>query len=168
MSRPVGETAPPRNAARSGAGAQPEPASSHGATVQGESSPVAAGAGSFDGDWASLVARLPLTGFVRNWANKSEFIGFEAGVFSLRVGTRALADDKPMREKLRAAIEQYLGRPVRLAVQLGELAGASVAAIVEKNNDERQKAAEVSIMGDAFVREVMDKTGAVPTDIRPS
>ena len=120
------------------------------------------------GDWTSLVARLPLTGFVRNWANKSEFIGFEAGVFSLRVGTRALADDKPMREKLRAALEQYLGRPVRLAVQLGELAGASVAAIVEKDNDERQKAAEVSIMGDAFVREVMDKTGAVPTDIRPS
>ena len=174
-SRPVGETAPTapaRNAAQSRAGGQPgprpAPAPSHVATVQDESSSVAAGAGSFDGDWTSLVARLPLTGFVRNWANKSEFIGFEAGVFSLRVGTRALADDKPMREKLRAALEQYLGRPVRLAVQLGELAGASVAAIVEKDNDERQKAAEVSIMGDAFVREVMDKTGAVPTDIRPS
>jgi DNA polymerase-3 subunit gamma/tau len=79
-----------------------------------------------------------------------------------------LADDKPMQEKLRAAIEQYLGRPVRLAVTMGEMAGASVAAITEKQNDVRQKAAEASIEADPFVKEMIEKTGAAPTNIRPA
>ncbi len=124
--------------------------------------------GSFDGDWIALIARLPLTGFVRTWANKSEFVSFEGGTFALRVGSRALADDKPMQEKLRAALEQYLGRPVRLSVQVGELAGASVAALTEKHNDARQEAAEASIASDPFVREVLEKTGARASAIRPS
>ncbi len=114
------------------------------------------------------MARLPLTGFVREWANKSEFKGYANGVFELCVGNRKLADDKPMQEKLRAALEQYLGRPVRLAVTVGELAGASVAAIVEKQNDEKQRAAEASIMGDPFVKEMMDKVGTRPTNVRPA
>ncbi len=130
--------------------------------------PIAVASGSFDGDWIGLIARLPLTGFVRTWANKSEFAGFEGGTFSLRVGSRALADDKPMQEKLRAALEQYLGRPVRLWVQVGELAGASVAALTEKHNDARQEAAEASIASDPFVREVLEKTGARASAIRPS
>jgi len=131
-------------------------------------SSTAVATGSFDGDWPALIARLPLTGFVRTWANKSEFDSHEAGTFNLRVPTRVLADDKPMQEKLRAAIEQYLGRPVRLAVTMGEMAGASVAAITEKQNDVRQKAAEASIEADPFVKEMIEKTGAAPTNIRPA
>jgi DNA polymerase-3 subunit gamma/tau len=124
--------------------------------------------GTFDGDWTAMIARLPLTGFVRTWANKSELAAFEGGEFRLRVGTKALAEDRPMQEKLRQALELYLGRPVRLAVQTGEMAGASVAALTEKRNDLRQKAAEASIGTDPFVREMMEKTGAQPTDIRPA
>ena len=137
------------------------PAAAPGAPVE------TAAIGAFDGDWPALVARLPLTGFVRDWANKSEFKGFANGVFDLCVGNRKLADDKPMHEKLRAALEQYLGRPVRVAVSVGEMAGASVAAIVEKQNDERQRAAEAAIMGDPFVKEMMEKVGARPTNVRP-
>jgi len=128
--------------------------------------PVASG--TFDGDWPALIARLPLTGFVRDWANKSEYKGASGGTFELCVGNRKMADDKPMQEKLRAAMEQYLGRPVRLSVTVGELAGASVAAITEKHNDERQRAAEASIMGDPFVKEMMEKVGAKPTNVRPA
>ena len=126
-----------------------------------------AGTGGFDGDWPALIARMPLTGFVRDWASKSEFVSYGNGVFELRVGGRAQADDKPMQEKLRAALEQFLGRPVRLVVRTGELAGASVAAIADRQNDERQRAAEASIMADPFVREMMEKTGARAIDIRP-
>ena len=124
-------------------------------------------AGGFDGDWPALIARVPLIGFVRDWANKSELASYANGVFELRVGGRAQADDKPMQEKLRAALEQFLGRPVRLAVRTGELAGASIAAIADRQNDERQRAAEASIMADPFVREMMEKTGARAIDIRP-
>jgi DNA polymerase-3 subunit gamma/tau len=127
----------------------------------------AAATGSFDGDWPSLIARLPLTGFVRAWANKSEFKNLSNGQFDLVVGTQKLADDKPMQEKLRSAIEQYLGRPTRLNVMVGEMAGQSVSAITERQNDERQRAAEASIMGDPFVKEMMEKVGTRPTNVRP-
>jgi len=138
------------------------------ATPAAPLAPAPVATGSFDGDWPSLIARLPLTGFVRTWANKSEFDGHEGGTFKLRVPTRVLADDKPMQEKLRAAIEQYLGRPVRLAVTAGDMAGASVAAIAERQNDARQKAAEAAIEADPFVKELVAKTGATPTNIRPA
>ena len=129
--------------------------------------PPAAPAGTFDGDWAALIARLPLTGFVRAWAVKSEMASFERGVFALRVGTDKLAADKPMQEKLCAALEQYLGRPVRLAVSVGGLNGESIAAIEEKRNDARQQAAEASIISDPFVRDLIAKTGARPINIEP-
>ena len=159
---PRAVAAPTRLAAGPAAGATagvvPAPA-----TRQSE----AAAGGGFDGDWAGLLARLPLTGFVRAWANKSELAGYADGVFDLRVGGRAQADDKAMQEKLRLALEQYLGRPTRLAVGIGTLAGASVAALADREIAQRQRAAEVSIMSDPFVREMMEKTGTQATDIRP-
>lgn len=122
--------------------------------------------GTFDGNWTALIARLPLTGFVRAWAVKSEMVSFEKDVFALRVGTDKLAADKPMQEKLRVAIEQYLGRPVRLAVSVGGMAGESIAAIEEKQNDARQQAAEKAILADPFVRDMMAKTGTRATNIQ--
>ena len=124
--------------------------------------------GSFDGNWAALIARLPLTGFVRDWATRSEMVSFDNGVFSLRVATEKLAADKPLQEKLRAATEQYLGRAVRIAVSVGLLNGESIAAIEEKKNDVRQQAAEAAIMGDPFVRDLIAKTGARVTNIEPN
>jgi len=115
--------------------------------------------GSFDGNWASLIARLPLTGFVREWAAKTEMASFEKDVFTLRVATDKLAADKPMQEKLRLAIEQYLARPIRFVVGVGGLAGESIAAVETRKNDARQQAAEAAIMNDPFVREMMAKTG---------
>ncbi|HEX4328012.1 MAG TPA: DNA polymerase III subunit gamma/tau [Burkholderiales bacterium] len=147
----------------------PTPVAQANAPERASAQPAAelAATGSFDGDWPALIARLPLTGFVRTWANKSEFKSLNGGAFDLCVGTQKLADDKPMQEKLRTAIELYLGKPVRLNVTVGELAGASVAAITEKHNDERQRAAEASIMGDPFVKEMMEKVGTRPTNVRP-
>ena len=129
--------------------------------------PIAVTAGVFDGDWVALIARLPLTGFVRAWAVKSEMASFDKDVFVLRVGTEKLAGDKPMQEKLRAALEQYLGRPVRLAVSVGGLNGESIAAIEEKKHDARQQAAEAAIMNDPFVRDLIAKTGTRATNLEP-
>jgi DNA polymerase-3 subunit gamma/tau len=153
--------------------AQPQAASSAAASpaAMPAQAPAAASesaaSGSFDGDWPALIARLPLTGFVRAWAVKSEFRGLNAGTFELVVPTKLLADDKPMQEKLRSAIEQYLGRPTRLNVTIGEMTGESVSAITQKQNDARQREAEASIMGDPFVKEMMEKVGARPTNVRP-
>ncbi|MFN0161530.1 MAG: DNA polymerase III subunit gamma/tau [Burkholderiales bacterium] len=122
----------------------------------------------FDGDWTALVARLPLTGFVRNWANQTELAAHEPGLFSLRVPGRTQAEDRSMQDKLRASLEQYFGRPVRLAVSVGEMQGASIAAVTDREADARQRQAEESIKNDPFVRELVEKTGARVSDIRPS
>ncbi|HEY4370451.1 MAG TPA: DNA polymerase III subunit gamma/tau [Burkholderiales bacterium] len=166
--RPAAAAERPAAMAARPAPVPPATASASGTASAQAAAPAAESAGgSFDGDWPALIARLPLTGFVRAWANKSEFRKLNAGSFELAVGTQKLADDKPMQEKLRAAIEQYLGKPTRLLVTVGEMSGGSVAAITEKQNDERQRAAEASIMGDPFVKEMMEKVGARPTNVRP-
>lgn len=157
---PVQQMATPGAAPLTTGSASGAPAASIAATAA-----AAAPAGSFDGDWAALIARLPLTGFVRAWAAKSEMASFEKDVFALRVASDKLAADKPMQEKLRGAIEQYLGRPVRLAVSAGGLNGESIAAIEEKQQDVRQQAAEAAILGDPFVRDLMAKTGARAVNI---
>ena len=157
---PVQQMATPGAAPLTTGSASGAPAASIAATAA-----AAAPAGSFDGDWAALIARLPLTGFVRAWAAKSEMASFEKDVFALRVASDKLAADKPMQEKLRGAIEQYLGRPVRLAVSVGGLNGESIAAIEEKQQDVRQQAAEAAILGDPFVRDLMAKTGARAVNI---
>ncbi|MBL8377440.1 MAG: DNA polymerase III subunit gamma/tau [Burkholderiales bacterium] len=162
--------APVRMSAHAGAGvaSEPAPATPPG---RGNAAPaIAASAASapFDGDWTALIARLPLTGFVRNWANQTELSAHEPGLFSLRVPGRTQAEDRSMQEKLRASLEQYFGRPVRLAVSVGDMQGASVAAVNERAADARQREAEASIKNDPFVRELVEKTGARVTDIRPS
>jgi DNA polymerase-3 subunit gamma/tau len=157
----------PQGAPAAAAAPAPTPASAAPVPAAHAAPPESGATGSFDGDWPSLIARLPLTGFVRAWANKSEFKNLSNGQFDLVVGTQKLADDKPMQEKLRSAIEQYLGRPTRLNVTVGEMAGQSVSAITERQNDERQRAAEASIMGDPFVKEMMEKVGTRPTNVRP-
>jgi DNA polymerase-3 subunit gamma/tau len=171
------ERAPAERAPVSAAPARPAPVASS-APAGASNAPSAAvptsapasdggASGTFDGDWPALIARLPLTGFVRAWAVKSEFRALNAGTFELVVPTKLLADDKPMQEKLRGAIEQYLGRPTRLNVTIGEMTGESVSAITQKQNDARQREAEASIMGDPFVKEMMEKVGTRPTNVRP-
>ncbi|MBL8386465.1 MAG: DNA polymerase III subunit gamma/tau, partial [Burkholderiales bacterium] len=66
------------------------PAPSASAPAPSVSAAPAGATAPFDGDWPGLIARLPLTGFVRTWANKSEFDSHEAGAFNLRVPTRVL------------------------------------------------------------------------------
>ena len=174
---PVSAPAVPRKAAVGAGSGMGVTGKSHAPTVSAERPVQKAGVeaaalagppitGSFDGNWPSLIARLPLTGFVRDWAARSELAGFENGLFTLRVASEKQANDKPMQEKLRAAIEQYLGRPVRLAVSIGGLAGESIAAIEQKSSDVRQQAAEAAIMNDPFVREMIAKTGARATNIQ--
>ena len=131
-----------------------------------------AGAGvapTFDGDWPGLVARLPVQGLPRQLAAVAELIGHEGDAFRLRVPTRALADAGNV-ERLKNGLSQYFGRPVRLSVEVGAVAGPTAAGIAEQARAERQKRAEEAIYGDPFVQQLIDNFGAQvdPNSIRPN
>jgi DNA polymerase-3 subunit gamma/tau len=131
--------------------------------------PVAAsGPLAFDGNWLSLVARLPINGLTRELASRAELIGVDGDQFRLRVPVKTLADSGNI-ERLKAALTQHFGRPLRVAVEVGATAGPTVAAVAEQAQRERQKRAEEAIYGDPVVRQMIDSFGAQvdPDSIRP-
>ena len=127
------------------------------------SSPPAAG------EWPQLVNGLQVTGLARELAAHSELLAVEGDLFRLRVAIKSYAEAANV-ERLRAALTQHFGRPIRVVVEVGNTAGAATAAaLAEQARSERQKSAEQAILSDPFVQELIDNFGAQvePQSIRP-
>jgi DNA polymerase-3 subunit gamma/tau len=111
-------------------------------------------------DWPNLVRSLGLTGLAGQLAQASELVRASEGEIELRVPPAAkhLAE-RTYQDKLRASLESRFGRPVRLAVKVGETAG----------NTARDKAS-ASINGDAFVKDLVENFDAtiVESSIKPN
>ncbi|HVG04038.1 MAG TPA: DNA polymerase III subunit gamma/tau [Burkholderiaceae bacterium] len=122
----------------------------------------------FGGDWPGLVARLKVSGLVRELAQRSELIANEGDRLKLRVPLKTLLDAGAL-QKLQTAVSETLGRPIRLAAEIGSTVGPTSAAIADKARAERQRQAEESIYADPFVRELIENFGASvdPASIRP-
>jgi DNA polymerase III subunit gamma/tau len=122
---------------------------------------------SFDGDWASFSARLPLAGLTRELAMQSELISHEASRFTLRVPKSTLLAAGAL-ERLQSALSAALGRPIKVDTELGAVSNsASLNAAREKS--EKQQAAEQTVAGDEFANSLMAKFGGqvVAGSIRP-
>jgi len=122
----------------------------------------------FDGDWPALVARLKVGGLVKELAQRSELVTAQGDHFRLRAPLKTLIEAGTV-EKLKAALEAALGRPVRLTAEVGSTTGPTAAGLAEKASAERQRQAEEAIYGDPFVRELIDNFGASvdPASIKP-
>ena len=153
-------------AARSGA-PEVEAAVVRAPTQLGLDAEPTAGA-AFDGDWMTLVARLKVSGLVRELAQRSELIAHEGDRLKLRVPLKTLLDAGAL-QKLQTAVSDALGRPMRLAADVGSTVGPTSAGIAEKARAEKQRQAEESIYADPFVRELIENFGASvdPGSIRP-
>jgi DNA polymerase III subunit gamma/tau len=122
----------------------------------------------FDGDWPRLVGRLKVAGLVKELANRSELVSHEGDTMKLRVPLKTLLDAGTL-DKLKAAVSQALGRPIRLSAEIGSTAGPTAAGIAEQARADKQRQAEEAIYADPFVRELLDNFGASvdPASIRP-
>ncbi|HTN49706.1 MAG TPA: DNA polymerase III subunit gamma/tau [Burkholderiaceae bacterium] len=142
---------------------QPAPASAPAAA----SAPATARV-EFDGNWPALVARLKVSGLVRELAQRSELISVQGDHFRLRVALKTLVEAGTV-DKLKAAVEAALGRPIRLSTEVGSTTGPTAAGLAAEAGAERQRQAEEAIYGDPFVRELIDNFGASvdPASIRP-
>jgi DNA polymerase-3 subunit gamma/tau len=130
--------------------------------------PAAASATGFDGNWPGLVARLKVSGLVKELAQRSELVQHEGDHLKLRVPIKTLLDAGAL-DKLKAAVGDALGRPIRLSAEVGKPAGPTAAGIAEQARAEKQRQAEESIYADPFVRELIENFGASvdPSTIRP-
>ena len=138
---------------RGSAGGEPPEA----ATPAGDRRPVAGAP--FDGDWPKLANSLNLGGIAKQLAQASELGSFDGEALELRVPPAAkhLAE-KSFQEKLRGALQERFGKPVRLTVTIRETTG----------NSARDRAA-AAVSQDAFVRDLVENFDAtiVESSIKP-
>jgi DNA polymerase-3 subunit gamma/tau len=127
------------------------------AAPAGDRQPAAPG--SFDGDWPKLANSLNLGGVAKQLAQASELGSFDGEALELCVPPAAkhLAE-KSYQEKLRGALQERFGKPVRLTVTIRETTG----------NTARDRAA-AAVSQDAFVRDLVENFDAtiVESSIKP-
>jgi DNA polymerase III subunit gamma/tau len=108
------------------------------------------------GEWAKLAAELPVTGAARELARNAELSRRDANLFELVVPkAKAYLAERSYQEKLKAALEQHLGTPVGVKVAVGEVSGASAAALESGERDARRAAATQAVRSDGFVQDLV-------------
>ena len=121
--------------------------------------------------WASLVAKLPLTGMTRQLAEHSALLRHAGEVVELALdpGFENLRNPK-WEEGLSQALEMYFGHKVRLLFESGEPEAATPQQLRKEQQAARQEAAEASIQSDPALQSILENfDGEVqPGSIRPA
>jgi DNA polymerase-3 subunit gamma/tau len=103
------------------------------------------------------VQQLPVAGAARELARNAELRGRENGSFDLVVPkSKAYLAERNYQEKLKAALEQHLGGSVSVKVTVGEVAGATAAALEAGEREARRSAAAQALRSDGFVKELVN------------
>src|SRR5256714_242847 len=120
-----------------------------------------------DKSWPELAQRLPLTGAARELARNAELRRRGENVFEFVVPkAQAYLAERNYQEKLKAALEQHLGVTVTVKVAVGEIAGATAAALEAGDREARRAAATQAVqagglvqgLGNLFDGQVVDST----------
>jgi DNA polymerase-3 subunit gamma/tau len=107
--------------------------------------------------WPELVQQLPVTGAARELARNAELRRRDGALFELVVPkAKAYLAERGYVDKLKAALEQHLGASVTVKVAVGEVAGASAAALEAGERDARRAAAAQAVQSDGFVQELVN------------
>jgi len=115
----------------------------------------------FDGDWLGLVRRVNLPSLAGMLARQCEFLSLENQILRLALpATQKHLMEKSYQDKLRDALEPHLGKGLRVVIDVADALGQSVAATEAREEDDRQRRAELSITQDAFVKDLVADFGA--------
>jgi DNA polymerase-3 subunit gamma/tau len=117
----------------------------------------AAGGTKANADWPELVQSLPVTGAARELARNAELKRRDGSLFELVVPkSKAFLADRAHQDKLKAALGEHLGSPVTVKVSVGEVSGASAAAIEAGERDASRAAAAQAVQKDGFVNDLVN------------
>jgi DNA polymerase-3 subunit gamma/tau len=107
--------------------------------------------------WPELVQQLPVTGAARELARNAELRRREGALFELVVPkAKAYLAERSYVDKLKAALEQHVGANVTVKVAVGEVAGASAAALEAGEREARKAAAAQAVQSDGFVQDLVN------------
>jgi DNA polymerase-3 subunit gamma/tau len=115
------------------------------------------------GDWHAVQAELGLGGMVRELAQHCEWVGLDGQVLTIRLSQthRHLLDMNPaLAERLGAALADACGRPLRVSIELGEIAGETPAQRDAAERRARHARAVAALERDPFVRELIERFDA--------
>ena len=120
--------------------------------------------------WPAFVAGMKLSGMALQLAAQTELKAVAGNEFVLAVpeALRHLTD-RAYADKLKAAIEQVLGRRVRLRFAIGGAAATTLAAQEKRERDAAQEKTEAAFRDDPFVQDVLSRFDAriKPNSIKP-
>jgi DNA polymerase-3 subunit gamma/tau len=120
--------------------------------------------------WPAFVAGMKLSGMALQLAAQTELKAVVGNEFVLAVAeaSRHLTD-RTYVDKLKMAIEQFLGRRVRLRFEIGGAAATTLAAQEKRERDAAQAKTEAAFRDDPFVQDVLSRFDAriKPNSIKP-
>jgi DNA polymerase III subunit gamma/tau len=121
-------------------------------------------------DWPAFVAGMKLSGIALQLAAQTELKSIAGNELVLTVpeASRHLTD-KVYADKLKAALDETLGRRVRLRFDIGGAATASLAVQEKRERAEAQSKTEAAFRDDPFVQDVLSRFDAriKPDSIKP-
>jgi DNA polymerase-3 subunit gamma/tau len=124
----------------------------------------------FDGDWATLVSQLKLSGMTRMLAQNCEVKSVSDNEIELCVPEphRHLLE-KAYQDKMKAAMSEHYGKPMRLKFSVGSITGMTPAELESREKQARQSQAIAAIETDPFVRELVENFDArlIVSSIKP-
>jgi DNA polymerase III subunit gamma/tau len=121
-------------------------------------------------DWPAFVAGMRLSGIALQLAAQTELKSIAGNELLLTVpeASRHLTD-KAYADKLKAALDEALGRRVRLRFDIGGASTASLAVLEKRERAEAQSKTEAAFRDDPFVQDVLSRFDAriKPDSIKP-
>jgi len=120
--------------------------------------------------WPAFVAALKLSGMALQLAAQTALKAMAGNELVLAVPENARhLTDRAYADKLKASIEQALGRRVRLRFEIGAPATTTLAAQEKRERDAAQAKTEAAFRDDPFVQDVLTRFDAriKPDSIKP-
>lgn len=121
-------------------------------------------------NWAELVARLPIGGMLKQFAEQCALLSHEGKRIALALDQGASTLRSKSREDgLRQALEKHFGQPIDLVIESSSTAAVTPTVLRRQRNDEKQAAAEQAIVDDPDLQSLLEHfDGRVqPGSIRP-
>lgn len=121
-------------------------------------------------DWPGLIKKMRLAGLTLQLANNCLLSGVDETTVHLTLDPQASSfHTAQMKANLEKALQQQLGRPVKLKIHVERPAQETPALQIQRQKEERQKAAEQEIEQDPTVIALKERLDAriVPGSIKP-
>ncbi|MHC6226555.1 DNA polymerase III subunit gamma/tau [Pseudomonas sp. X10] len=111
--------------------------------------------------WLELFPQLPISGMTGNIAANCTLIAVEGDDWLLHLDpAQGALFNATQQRRLNDALNQHLGRPVKLSIELIRPEQETPAQAAARKRAERQREAEVAIEGDPLIQQMIRQFGA--------